>query len=152
MTAKTHGQKGTRLYNIWRNMKARCHNSKNKDFKHYGGRGVVVCNEWAHDFAAFYQWAHANGYSDDLTIDRIDGNGNYCPNNCRWITIQEQQKNKRGNRHITYKNKTRNISEWAEIIGIDRKTLEYRVEKWGVEKAFCTPININRSNARKRNK
>lgn len=91
----THGKRNTRIYRIWADMKARCFREKCRSFKHYGARGITVCDEWMNDFQSFYDWSMANGYRDDLTIDRIDCNGNYEPSNCRWISIQDQQKNKR---------------------------------------------------------
>ena len=93
--AKTHGLHGSRLYRIWRNIKTRCYNANSPDFQYYGSRGIVVCDEWKNNFKSFYEWSISNGYSEDLTIDRIDTFGNYEPSNCRWITIQEQQKNRR---------------------------------------------------------
>lgn len=95
---ETHGQaKGehTRLYNIYHGMKKRCYNPKSKSYKYYGGRGINVCDEWLCDFIAFYKWAIDNGYKDNLTIERIDVNGNYEPNNCKWVTMDEQHKNTR---------------------------------------------------------
>lgn len=89
-----HGFKKTRLYRCWADMKRRCLTPGNSSFKWYGERGISVCIEWL-DFDVFKNWALQNSYSDNLTIDRIDVNGNYEPGNCRWITIQEQQKNKR---------------------------------------------------------
>lgn len=84
---------GTRLYKIWCQMKQRCNNSNNTAYHRYGGRGIIVCDEWANDFMIFYDWSLCNGYSNDLSIDRIDNDGNYEPSNCRWATTKIQQRN-----------------------------------------------------------
>ena len=90
-----HGMTKKRPYRIWQDMKSRCENPKVACFKHYGGRGITVCEEWRNSFEAFYEWATSHGYSDELTLDRIDVNGNYCPDNCRWATWHEQRINQR---------------------------------------------------------
>lgn len=124
-----HGLRHTRIYRIWLLMKNRCFNNKYYLFKNYGGRGIIVCDEWNNDFVKFYDWSMANGYKDDLTIDRINVNGNYEPSNCRWATILQQNRNKTKTRKVTYKNKTLCIAEWAELLGLKYNTLYYRFRR-----------------------
>lgn len=114
-----HGLSNTRLYKIYYGMKHRCYNSNNEYFSQYGGKGIKICDEWLNDFVAFYTWAINNGYSDDLTIDRIDNNGNYCPENCRWADVKTQVNNSSKVRYITYCGKTHTLTKWSEISGID---------------------------------
>ena len=93
-----HGKSYTRLHRIWACMKQRCYYPKRHNYHNYGGRGITICDEWRTDFQAFYDWAMANGYNDNLSIDRVDVNGNYRPENCRWATMKEQQNNRRNTR------------------------------------------------------
>lgn len=128
MTYK-HGMNGTRIYREWCHMKERCNSVKHKSYKHYGGKGIKVCEEWQKDFIPFYEWSMNNGYRDNLTLDRIDVDGNYEPNNCRWITNLEQQRNKKNNRFLTIEGITKTVSEWATISNLDRHTIYYRLDK-----------------------
>lgn len=112
-----HGQTRTRLYVAWQHMIGRCTRESDKAYRWYGGRGIAVCSEWLNSFEAFRDWSVANGYADNLTIDRIDVDGNYCPENCRWITIDEQQRNKTNNTFIDYDGTTKTVGEWAREFG-----------------------------------
>lgn len=136
---KIHGHKNDRLYNIWARMKQRCENPKLYGYKDYGGRGITVCAEW-HEFTPFYDWAMTHGYKENLTIDRIDLNGNYEPSNCRWVTMKVQANNKRRNHLITLNGETHTISEWARITGINKSTIRNRIVLygWNIEKALTT--------------
>ena len=125
-SCKKHGLTGSRLYHIWRCMKIRCYNKNAPYYKNYGGRGITICDEWRNDFKVFYNWAINNGYQENLTIDRIDVNGNYEPNNCRFISTKEQCNNKRSNVYLTFNGKTQTISQWSDELGIDYKSLQYR--------------------------
>ena len=145
----THGGSGTRLNKIYRAIKQRCNNPQNPAYENYGGRGITVCAEWLNSFEAFRDWALANGYRDDLTIDRIDNDGPYCPENCRWVTMKQQGNNRRSNRVLTYNGENHTITEWAELTGINLHTLMGRlyVRGWNVEKALTTKVR-RKNNAR----
>ena len=114
MTLRTHGQSKTRLYHTWYGMRYRCNSTNSKDFPNYGGRGITICDEWRNDFAAFRDWAMSNGYRDDLTIDRIDNDKGYSPDNCRWATIAEQNRNKRTHKKEAAQGATNTQSGKAE--------------------------------------
>lgn len=137
-THQPHGGSKSVLYHKWQGMKDRCYNSNARQYPDYGGRGISVCDEWRHSFAAFREWSLANGYQEGLSIDRIDVNGNYCPENCRWITMQEQQKNKRSVPKISWNGETHTLPEWADILGIKYGTLWARIYRDGksIEEAF----------------
>lgn len=127
--ATKHGDSETRLYDIYRGIKRRCLNPKFKHYKDYGGRGIKICDEWLEDYLNFKEWAINNGYSDNLTIERIDFNGNYEPNNCKWIPLSEQPKNTRRCRFITINGIKHTIKEWAKYLNLSYSTLIYRMKK-----------------------
>lgn len=134
-----------RLYGIWLNMRRRCVDAKQPNFSHYGGKGITVCEEWLHNYKAFYDWSISNGYTDELTIDRIDNNKGYSPENCRWADMKTQQNNRSYNKLLTYNGKTQNVKEWAEELGINYKTLWNRLftYKWSIEKALKKGVKNN---------
>lgn len=137
---KSDGRHSTRLYSIYLNMKSRCYYVKNPRYKNYGARGIKICEEWLNDFLVFKEWAIKSGYSDNLTIDRKNVNGNYEASNCRWITNKEQQNNKTTSNFIEYNGEIKTLQQWSECLGIGYNTLKKRVEKWGIARAFSTPI------------
>ena len=139
-----HGCHNHKLYGVWLNMKQRCRSNKPR-YKAWHGRGIKVCTLWASDFTAFEKWALLNGYEEHLTIDRIDVNGDYCPENCRWISKQEQAYNKTNTRYLTYKGETKCVAEWAlyaETLGIGKGTFRNRLYGlgWDIERALETEV------------
>ena len=122
-----HSGKHTKLYKVWCSMKERCSNPHNKSYRNYGAKGISVCEEWGNDFSNFQNWAINNGYGDKLTIDRIDTKQNYCPENCRWVTTQQQNRNYSRNHKVEYNGKTYCIVELAEKFDIDYRKLLYRI-------------------------
>lgn len=139
---KTHGKSKTRIYRIWQNMKNRCSNNHDKYYKNYGGRGITVCDEWLHNFQLFYDWSVSNGYKDDLTLDRMNNNGNYCPENCRWASRTEQMNNMRANRILEYNGEKKTMAQWAEVVGIPRYVINSRINNygWSIKDALEIPI------------
>lgn len=140
-----HGLKGHPLYKTWSHMKTRCYNKNCPDYKDYGGRGIVVCDLWKNDFVEFLYWALKHGWEKGLSIERIDVNQDYSPNNCMWIPMSEQSKNRRGVHSVVYKGETHSLAEWSKITGISRKTLELRIKSpnFTLEEAFEKPVNKN---------
>lgn len=135
-----HREHGSSLYNRWCLMKKRCSNPKDSRWSSYGGRGVKVCAEWQ-EFIPFRDWANKSGYREELTIDRIDVNGDYHPENCRWVTTAIQAGNTRTNHYILYKGEKKTMTEWARISGLKVETLFYRLKNgWEVAEAIETPV------------
>ena len=130
-----------RIYTIWNNIKRRCNDENSEKYPRYGGRGIKICNEW-YVFDAFYEWALNNGYKDNLSIDRMDNDGNYEPNNCRWVDDIVQANNKSTNHLIEYNGETHTLQEWSRIVGIDRRTIWKRIIQygWSVSDALEKPI------------
>lgn len=142
---KDGGQR--RLYKIYHGMKKRCLNKKSKEYKDYGGRNISICDEWINNFENFYNWAIENGYHKKFSIERINNNGNYEPNNCTWIPRPNQNKNKRDTIRIEFDGKNLTLNEWSKKIGISHSALYLRIKKykWSIEKALSTPNRkINR--------
>lgn len=142
----THKSYKERLYKVWSNMKLRCNNPNHKQYYNYGGRGIKVCDEWNNDYLSFKKWAYENGYDENAskgqyTIERIDVNGNYCPENCCWKTHKEQQFNKRNNHKVEYDGKLLTLTEWGELTGFGFHLIQSRLKRgWSIEKALTTPV------------
>lgn len=143
-----HGLTNSQLYVAWRNMISRCCNPKNTMAHRYSKRGITICEDWRRDFSAFAAWALQNGYEEGLTLDRIDVDGNYCPENCRWITRDEQYLNRSDNHFIEAFGERKTIKEWADSSGIKYDTIERRINAygWSPERAVTEkPVHRGRS-------
>jgi len=137
--SRKNGKK-IKLYSVWSAMKDRCLNPRSKFYEYYGGRGISVCQEWL-QFDPFYNWAMANGYSEELTIERIDNDDNYHPENCTWIPQSEQVLNTRKTVLITHNGQTKPSALWAKEVGLNRKTFADRLKRgWNMDKALNTPV------------
>lgn len=133
-----------RLYGIWSGMKDRCYNSKHNRYYRYGERGIKICDEWQ-DYLIFKEWALSHGYQNDLSIDRIDTNGDYEPSNCKWATREEQMNNTSRNQNITYKGRTQTLTLWCRELGLDYGRTKARIYSgFTPEEAFELPLNIRR--------
>lgn len=124
----THGMYGTRLHNIWMGMLQRCYYDKHIDRRWYIDKNLEVYDEWRRDFMAFYDWAMRSGYAENLTLDRIDNDKGYSPDNCRWATAQDQANNRSNNIRIEYQGRTQTLKQWANELGLKYCTLYYRVK------------------------
>jgi hypothetical protein len=132
-----------RLFRIWAGIKQRCYNPNVRNYKRYGARGITMCDEWLDSFLTFQKWALENGYSDNLSIDRIDNNGNYCPENCRWTSTKKQNNNRGTTVFITYKGETHSVAEWSEITGIHASTLAQRKRNgWSDVECLEVPVDV----------
>ncbi len=134
-----HGESRSdnKLYRAWSRIRERCNSPSYYHFKDYGGRGIKVCDEWEESYQAFRDWAVANGYKEGLSIDRIDVNGNYEPSNCRWVTLAEQQRNKRTTKYITYMGETKSVPEWCDIYNLDQGNVRRRLlNGWNPEECL----------------
>lgn len=141
-THKKHGLKQHPIYLNWSNIKQRCFNKNNKNYNRYGGRGITICDEWKNNFKKFYDWAIDNGWKKGLEIDRIDNDGNYEPNNCKFSTRLEQNNNKNNNIQLKIFNESKNITEWSKDsrCKVKYRTFVARIKKgWDLEKALIHP-------------
>lgn len=129
-----------KLYERWLGMRERCYSKKSVHYQNYGARGIKMCDEWKNNYLLFKEWALNNGFDTTLSIDRIDVNGDYCPENCRWATNEQQQNNKRNNKYLTYNNETHTQSEWSKITGLSRYAISGRLKSgWSIEDTLSTP-------------
>lgn len=138
--SKIHGDTRTRLYRIWTNMKSRCLNANTLSYQTYGKVGITMCDDWANSYETFRDWAHANGYQNHLTIDRIDNAGGYEPNNCRWATSTEQVRNRDYTWNITIDGITKSAKEWCIDFGVNYKTAHTRKSR-GWDDVAAVTIN-----------
>lgn len=141
-----HGFYNNQFYSVWRDMMRRCYDVKQSCYDRYGGRGISVCDEW-HNVESFIQWCESQPFKTGLTIDRIDNNKGYSPENCRFVTLKENQNNRSSNHVISYAGKSQTITEWAEETGLTPSCLYGRINRlgWSVERALSTPSRRTRN-------
>ena len=136
----THGMGSTNIYKIWKGMKSRCYNPNNDSYKYYGGRGIKVCNRWFESFENFL--ADMGMPAEEMSIDRIDGDGDYDPSNCKWATHKEQMRNTTSNRMITFNGESKLLTDWADKLNMGSSGLRYRLKNWPLEKALTQEVAI----------
>jgi len=136
----THGQSRSDLYHVWISMKGRCYSKGNHAYENYGKRGITICEEWKNNFMSFFDWANNNGYKEKLTIERIDNDKDYCPDNCKWISINEQAKNKRNNVVFLVDGKLKYQAQICSELNMAHSTFSNRIKRgWDIEKIINTP-------------
>lgn len=142
MKHNTHHLSNTRLYRIWNGMKNRCYLKTHHAYSYYGAIGITVCDEWKDSFESFYNWAISNGYSENLTIDRINNSNGYYPGNCKWVTMEEQVNNRRSCIRITYNGETKNLMQWCKLLDLPYKLINQRMKLKNIsfEEAISIPI------------
>lgn len=158
---KTHGLSKHPIYRVWNAMKDRCYRKKSQDYPDYGGRGVVVCDEWVNDFKAFYSWAIANGWQDGLQIDKdlkaIAANVEpllYSPMWCQFVTPSDNSNGRRNNRIIEYNGERRTLAEWAKMFNLSISSFRSRLERngWVLEDFIARPANTNKNGVKRKTK
>lgn len=136
----THNLSNNRLYGIYHGIKKRCYNKNSRSYKDYGARGIKMCDSWLKDFRTFYEWASCSGYKDNLTIERIDINKDYCPENCSWIPLGEQAKNTSRSRYYELDGVKHLLGDWCRIYNIEFTCVRRRLERgWNLKKALTFP-------------
>ena len=148
---KTHGKSKTKEYRKWVSMKRRCEDKSDPHYSNYGNRGIKVCEEWSNSFESFYAWVMMTRKSSDLTLERIDVNGDYCPENCTWVDKKAQANNRTSNRIYTHNGETKNLTQWCEDLGLKYGTIHSRIYRngWSFEDAITIPTQINGYDIRK---
>ena len=147
---KTHGGRKERLYLVWMDMRRRCRDPKDENYKNYGGRGISVCQEWDSDYSAFRSWSEETGYDDKAeshkcTLDRIDVNGNYEPSNCRWVDMKTQCNNRRNNVMIAFRGEVKSQAEWSRVLGFNQTLIRKRLAAgWDVERALTEQPRVTK--------
>lgn len=137
----THNKSKDQLYSVWSGIKRRCYNPNEEGYYKYGGRGISMCDEWRESFFSFYKWGIKNGYCKGLQIERIDNDGNYCPENCRWATAKEQAYNRRNTIYLECFGEKNNLWEWEKKTGIPASRIDDRIRKgWSVQRALTQPV------------
>lgn len=142
-----HGKTGNRIYRIYRGMKSRCFCKSDYHYKWYGAKGITICQEWLDDFMSFYNWSLENGYKDNLSIDRIDVNGNYEPSNCRWIDHKTQCNNRHNSHYIEINGEVKTMAQWLEIYAdnnVSSASVRRRIKKGITGEALFAPLKIKR--------